>query len=230
MNYQREIANLPIPSNEQIECFKKHLLNAHSWYKHLDFTSGNQFVIFLEPNLDRNYTKNHVMYPWDINTKEQYFDAYGHLSYLWLDNNIWDQDGGKVRSNIPSDLMKKWSIKLFPYCHDEFEEAISLLRTALNNESIPNYEKLVELEQKITSRDNNWNSLSDDEREVLVSIDDDIDDKELATLPTSIKKYILLERETWPILTELRKLEEGKIDMTIQKLIEDVQTLKQNDY
>lgn len=230
MNYQTEIANLPMPSNEQIERFKKHLLNAHSWYKHLDLKSGNQFVVFLESDLDRKYTKDQVIYPWNVNTEEQYFRAYGHLSYMWLDNGVWYQDGGRARSYIPKALLNKWSLRLYPYCHDEFEEAISLLRVALNNDndqSLPNYSKLVELEHKITKRENYWNNyLTDEQREMLVSIDDDIDDSELATLSSSVKEYVLLERDSWRILTKLKKLEEEKIDKTIQKLIEDVQTLK----
>lgn len=105
MTYQREIANLPIPSNEQIEWFKKHLLNIHSWYKLLSLQSGNQFVVFIEPDLDKSYTTNHVIYPWNVNTKDQYLRAYGHLSYMWLDNDVWNQDGGKGRTNIPHDLI-----------------------------------------------------------------------------------------------------------------------------
>lgn len=234
MTYRREIANLPIPSNEQVEWFTKHLLSIHSWYKHLSVKSGNQFVIFMEPDLDRTYTTNHVIYPWNINSKEQYLKAYSHLRYMWLDNNVWNQDGGNIRTDIPNDLIKRWSVTLFPYCHEEFEEAISLLRITLNSgksESIPNYTKLVELEKKIDFREKYWsNQLTDREHEVLISIDDDAKDSELEKLSTTTKKYIELERDTWPILTELRNFEKEKVDKIIQTVLDDVRTLKQNGY
>jgi len=234
MDYQREIANLPIPSNEQIEWFKKHLFNIHSWYKHLSLESGNQFIVFIEPDLDRNYTMKQLMYPWNVNTKEEYLKAYGHLSYMWLDNGVWNQDGGKARANIPFDLMNRWSATLYPYCHDEFEEAISLLRVALNSEkkeSVPNYKKLVALENKITARENYWNkNLNDDERAMLTSIDDDANDAELEKLSNSARKYNQLERDTWPILAELKSSEENKIDLAIQVLLEDIKNIKKNGY
>lgn len=234
MTYQSEITNIPIPSSEQIEQFKKHLLTIHSWYKHLSIELGNNFVIFLEPDLDRNYTTKQVMYPWNVNTKEQYLKAYGHLSYMWYDSNIWNQDGGKARTNIPSYLIDKWSVKLYPYCHEEFDEAISLLRVLLNSEKkkqIPNYKKLVMLENKITIRDHYWNNkLNDAEREMLASIDDDASDFELKKLSYSAQKYNQLVRQVWPILTALKSIEEKKIDVTIHLLLEDVKKIKQNCY
>ena len=130
--------------------------------------------------------------------------------------------------------MNRWSATLYPYCHDEFEEAISLLRVDLNSEKkefVPNYKKLVALENKITARENYWNNhLNDHERAMLTSIDDDANDAELEKLSNSARKYNQLERDTWPILAELKSSEENKIDLAIQVLLEDIKNIKQNGY
>ena len=122
--------NIPFPNMEQIQRFKEHVINVHSWYKHLPLLEGGKFVVYLEADLDREYPTQHPKLPFG-NTKEGYEKAFGHLCYMYFINDFWYLpynskmvEGKRIEIEKPvfSDKhIEMCSFTLFPFCHQEFE-------------------------------------------------------------------------------------------------------------
>ncbi|RDY60954.1 hypothetical protein [Flagellimonas nanhaiensis] len=241
MNYIETISKLSIPTQEQINRFTAYLLDIHSWYKHIPLIKGSVFTVYIEPDLNREYPTNHPKLPFG-NTKEGYQQAFGHLSYQYYIGQICYQDfrykfidGKRVElgvTKIPEAYKLKWSIKLFPYCHIDFEEGISLfeedIRILQNNGLHPQKDLLLTWYKSISKRNDYWNKkLNDEEREYLVLLDDHREIKEENDIPKRIFDYIKLERSVWDIEDRLRSIEEQKLSNSLKKLIDDFVTIKE---
>ncbi len=132
--------NIPFPSTEQIQRFKEHVVNVHSWYKHLPLLEGGKFVVYLEADLDREYPTQHPKLPFG-NTKEGYEKAFGHLCYMYCVNDFWYLpynskivNGKRIEIEKPIFSPKQMEIcgfTLFPFCHEEFEVGYSKHKEAI---------------------------------------------------------------------------------------------------
>jgi hypothetical protein len=57
--YHKIVSQLPLPTQEQTEAFLKHVIGAHSWYKHLPFLPpGGIFVFYLDPQAGREILRH----------------------------------------------------------------------------------------------------------------------------------------------------------------------------
>jgi hypothetical protein len=238
VNYLKQIATLPFPTVDKIQRFKEHLVQVHSWYKHLPLSQGATFIIYLEPNLDREYPLKHPALPFG-NSKEGYQKAFGHLYYRYRIDGHWYEDystqlvNGK-RKNIPftpllTANLSRWSTTLYPYCHQEFEEGISLFEEELQQiiqgqKQHPQAELLIHWYHKRTERENYWNDhLNESDRDFLVSIDDQQDPLKNDQFPPKVVRFMRLEQAVWQIEEELQKVELQKIDDAINCLLQDVE-------
>ena len=80
--YRQTVANLPFPTDEQIDDFIGFVASAHSWYKHLPFfLPGHPFTFFLNPHsgMDMELTpKGEPAY------RERTDDSHGFRHYTWM--------------------------------------------------------------------------------------------------------------------------------------------------
>jgi len=239
MEYVEKILNLPVPTQEQVKRFKEYLLDVHSWYKHISLIEGGTFVIYLEPDLDREYPTRHPKLPFG-NTKEGYQKAFGHLHYQYRINDFWYQDfknkiinGKRIEcdlTKIPKAYKNNWSFKLYPYCHYNIEESFRSFDKVFikieNRTDIPNAELLNQWKKHIVIKNNIWNNLlSKKESDFLVSFNDN-GYENIKKLQKNVYEYIISEREQYKIENELRNLEENKLDNVLNKLIFDMKKMK----
>lgn len=231
MEYFNEISGLPVPTQQQIDRFREHLQSAHSWYKRLPLFNGETFAVFLEPDLDRNYPRGKQIFPLFGDTKEEYKRAFGNLFYMYRDNDAWHQDYGECRNNIPEEFLEKWSFTLYPYCHYDFEEAITLFeddfRKIASGVSYTNANLLINWRKRKLKRDNYWqNSLNDKERDDIISVDEPQELFESGKLTSPISKYFELEKQAREIEDYLRRIEQQKIENALKLMINDIKEIK----
>lgn len=81
--YYAHLAGTPMPTAEQRERFSSHVLNAHSWYKHLDLFHGAMVVIFLDPLAGGGFDEERPRIHHTWKTRAEYLRRFGHLSYMW---------------------------------------------------------------------------------------------------------------------------------------------------
>jgi len=239
MNYVKSIAKLPVATREQKELFANHVLNVHSWYKHLPL-EGSVFTIYLEPDLDREYPSNHPKLPYG-NTKEGYQKAFGHLSYQYCIKNYCYQDfcnkiinGKRVaieKTKIPENYKLQWSFKLFPYCHVEFANVISIFENDIealeNNGYHPQKDLLIKLYKLLARIDDFWfDKLDDEERNFLKTFDYQLEVKEKNKLSKRILSCIKMEKEVLEIENKLRSEEQEKVEKTIDRVVDDLRKIK----
>ena len=143
-------------------------------------------------------------------------------------------DGERVQieiTAIPVDYKSRWSCTLYPYCHVEFEEAISLFEDDIeeleNTGDHPQKELLIEWKKLRTQREEYWyNILNDEEKDFLISIDDQREEIENEEFPPRIFEYIKLQRAVWKIADKLRDVEERKLSIALETLVEDFMEIK----
>ena len=240
MKYIETIANLPLPTQPQIERFTTHVLTVHSWYKQIPLIAGSVFTVYLEPDLDREYPTQHPKLPYG-NTKEGYQKAFGHLSYQYCMNQYCYQDfcdkivkGKRIEceiTEIPKAHKAKWSFNLYPYCHEEFEEGISLFEADIqlleNGGMHPQRELLLHWHKFLSQRNTYWeNNLNDEDRDFLASMDGQEEAKAGEKFPQPIFDYIQLESAVWEIEEKLRLIEKEKLSHILEKLMTDVKQIK----
>lgn len=240
MEYVETISKLPFPTQEQIVRFKEHILGVHSWYKLIPLIEGSIFTVYMEPDLDREYPTHHPKLPFG-NTMEGYQKAFGHLAYQYCINKFYNQDycnkiinGKRVEmeiTQIPENHRVNWSFKLYPYCHFDFGEAITLFEEDIinleNGIPHPQRELLISWYKFLTQRNVYWyNNLNDKEKAYLLSIDNLLEVKNKKNIPETIFNYIELKRAVSEIEGKLRSIEELKIEMAIERLMTDFNKLK----
>jgi hypothetical protein len=79
--YYDLIRPLPLPTDEQVARFAKHVQFAHSWYKHLPL-EGEEFVIFFDPNAGGGFTEAQPRLHHTWQTRSQYLELFGHLAHM----------------------------------------------------------------------------------------------------------------------------------------------------
>lgn len=104
-NYYALIRPLPQPTPTQCEHFTRHVLHAHSWYKHLPF-HGCEFAVFLDPNAGGGFTEGQPRLHHTWATRAQYLEQFGHLSYMYrpVPGGPWRTDyelNARVKLNGP---------------------------------------------------------------------------------------------------------------------------------
>lgn len=125
------MAELPLPTPAQYERFATHLMDVHSWYKHLSLRYGGHFIVFLHSSAGAVYPTQHPSLPFGNHT-EGYRKAFGHLSYMYVSNahrkrhySRDDEDTfrmGEIPVPLTSDLLKLTSFELYPYInHNGFD-------------------------------------------------------------------------------------------------------------
>ena len=80
--YYALIRPLPRPTEAQWKAFTRHVLFAHSWYKHLPF-HGAEFAVFLDPNAGGGFTEEQPRLHHTWKTRTEYIAQFGHLSYTY---------------------------------------------------------------------------------------------------------------------------------------------------
>lgn len=225
VEYLEEIRSITLPTEDQIKNFVTYITNAHSWYKHLPLQTGSSFVLFFEPDLDRKYPTNRQLFPHFCEDKTDYFKQFGHLSFMWLNDSEWQQDFGPCRKNIPTELKKVCSLTLFPYCHYDFENAISLFKLDFQKMQqgyfYPHSDLLLKWREKFNQLNHIWeNNLNETERNFLTSHDFPFESEDLIKQVTpNINFYSVIELEVIAFEEQLRTFEIQKIKQTINKLI-----------
>jgi hypothetical protein len=241
MDYLTQISTLPSPAQHQIERFTAHLLQVHSWYKHLPLMEGGVFTVFLEPDLDRVYPIQHPKLPFG-NSQSGYLEAFGHLAYQYTIEGTTYQDfdnkivnGIRVQTGptaIPERLKTTWSFVLYPYCHPEFAEGISLFekelqQLATHESSHPQENLLRNWHTNHQEQNEIWeNRLNESEREAIISQYDWSHTESAEPLSDRCAHFLKLENEAKSIETALQKAEQAKVEVAIGRLIESTQSLK----
>jgi hypothetical protein len=129
--FQQKMTGLPLPTAEQYERFAAHLMDVHSWYKHLSLRYGGHFIVFLHSSAGVVYPTQHPSLPFGNHT-EGYRKAFGHLSYMYVSNahrkrhySRDDEDTfrmGEVPVPMTSKLLELTSFELYPYInHNGFD-------------------------------------------------------------------------------------------------------------
>ena len=81
--YYRLIKDVPLPTEDQLAAFARHVADAHSWYKHLDLFKGGDFIVFVDPHAGGAFTEEHSRIHHTWQTRSQYRQRFGHLSYMY---------------------------------------------------------------------------------------------------------------------------------------------------
>jgi hypothetical protein len=107
---------VPAPSAAQRREFAAHVCSAHSWYRHLSFARGGQFVVFLAADAGTGYsaTAPRMHYSWK--TTREYRRRFGHLDYLWRDaaDGRFARDAGDP-PRLPDEVWSCCTFTLYPY-------------------------------------------------------------------------------------------------------------------
>ncbi|WP_299464413.1 hypothetical protein [uncultured Microscilla sp.] len=131
--YQHTMADVPLPSPVQYERFAQHLMDVHSWYKHLSLRYGGHFIVFLHSSAGAVYPTQHPSLPFGNHT-EGYHKAFGYLSYMYVSNahrklhySRDDEDtfrAGEVLVPLTADLLSTTGFVLYPYVNHNGYESI----------------------------------------------------------------------------------------------------------
>jgi hypothetical protein len=129
-SYLKLIAKLPLPTASQTDRFADHVVDNHSWYKHLPFfPPGASFVFFLNPHAGRGVREaGGVFTVYDVKRGDyfqhhsrlrtaEYLSRFGHWDY-WVDENPRDPGpregpflygvGTSGREPLPEDVRSRW--------------------------------------------------------------------------------------------------------------------------
>jgi len=124
---------VPLPTLEQTRRSAAHVVDNHSWYKHLPFfPPGASFVVFPNPQAGRGVRKDGNRFVVDDIVRSDYIEhhsrlttaeylaQFGHWDYRADDNPrepdrqpgpwLYDLDGG--RQLLPNQLKRHWSCRL----------------------------------------------------------------------------------------------------------------------
>ena len=223
-----------------MERFATHVLEAHSWFKHLPLVEGGRFTIYLEPDLDRNYPTQHPKLPFG-NHPAGYEKAFGHLAYQYCIQGVCEQDHGDkpmgdqlVKSGlteIPEPHKSTWSFTLYPYCHYEFSEVLSLfendLQTLKQGGQHPQRGLLLDWVAQLEKRNDRWyNGLTEAERELLIDLEDEEGPTKLESVSPPARDFFHLQEAVWDIENRLRSTEEEKVFVALNRLLLDHEQLK----
>jgi len=130
--HDEQLKSLPVPTLEQTARFADHVVDNHSWYKHLPFfPPGASFVFFPNPHAGRGVKAEGERFElFDIVTGDyfahhsrlptvEYLAQFGHWDY-WVDEHPralepgpWlYSDDGSHRALLADDLKRQWSCRL----------------------------------------------------------------------------------------------------------------------
>ena len=213
---------VPFPTEEQCNNFVEHLINAHSWYKHLPILSGGEFLIFLDGSVGWDYPLCHPKIK-SGNTREGYINDFGFLNYIYRIDDVWSNDGNSdindLFRRIPSNVIEKCCFKLYPMISEEFEEAYSIHKNEfkrLKDENHPYLDLLISWEEFHNKKEKLWNLMSEEEQDIIVHTDFEISSGEGCS--ERVQDYILYETNEYSFLEEIRKIEILKINESINNL------------
>lgn len=224
---------IPLPSPEQIQRFKEHVVSVHSWYKHLPLMEGGLFVVYLEEDLDREYPTQHPKLPFG-NTKEGYEQAFGNLCYMYFIRNYWYLpyntkivEGKRVEITKPEfsdEYMKLCSFTLYPFCHRGFEEIYNLHKDTLDAIAAGAYHPESDLllkwrKEYLSIEEANYRYFGLLESKLLWAEEIKGMKIEEEDIPERLRPYWASKRRRYDYLTELRKREEKKVEDAIHNLI-----------
>lgn len=234
MNYLQDFFQIPVPSTEQIKRFKSHLVTVHSWYKHLSLNKGGRFVVFLKKDLNSSYPNQHPRLPYG-NTARGYKQAFGHLAYRYCIDHVWYEDydttiiNGKLtqltQTEMPLALMEACSFTLYPFCHDEFYEAIGFWEndfTKIKNEDDHLHAAhLLQVQEKYVRTTEYWGQMSEAEKELVLAIEDNLEMNNSSTNQASkdVINYFKVEQELNALLEYLQKQELQKVEKALSQLL-----------
>jgi hypothetical protein len=192
-----------VTTDAQRTAFLHHLINAHSWHKHLPLLTGGTFIIMLAPD-----------------GKE----AYGRLDYMWRieREDLWQRDGAEPLM-LTEDVRYVRIDQLFPYIscgHDYIgfdicKTDLRLIRAGANH---PHSELVIEWSKRLYREEKCWKTLSDEERSMIVKMDlAQQQFIEFGVPPVVVKAFTLL-RETNEVWRQLHMEEVNKLKHAIDQL------------
>jgi len=128
-----QLKSLPVPTPEQTARFADHVVDNHSWYKHLPFfPPGASFVFFPNPDAGRGLRAQGEQFVfYDIEQGDyfahhsrlatwEYLAQFGHWDYWARDNPRFDSEpgpwlysaDGSRHELLAEDLKRQWSCRL----------------------------------------------------------------------------------------------------------------------
>ena len=247
--YIDEVAVLPLPTEEQIGNFIKHVLGAHSWYKHLPLLNGAKFVFFLASDVGGGYTKENPRLHYSWKTKDEYISRFGYLDYQYQRsiNGPFNRDfGGRVIEDrngyslerltrefvdLPIEIINLSSTTLYPYAsnQDNAVDAItwrvheSSINDILNGSDHPDQELVIEW-YKLAS---NCKFIPDSDEE-LQMLKDCSYDREVWRGLTSYKAWKQKKDKLWKTYKKLLSIQEQHISTSLSTYIEWASGVKAN--
>lgn len=204
---------LPIPTASQWHAFKKHLVNVHSWYKHLPLLEGGQFVVFLAPDAGENYPLEHPKLPTE-NTLGGYRCAFGHLDYIYQSKHYpWLRDVQQV-PQLDKEIFNVGAFKLYPYVSPGIywsvhENELVQLRDGIEH---PDATEILDSYNKTQVMEQCWQNLSTSDRELILSLEDCQIMPINRSLPKPVVRFLELEVSANKAYAKLHEQEVGKLN------------------
>lgn len=207
---------------EPYKMFAAHLVQCHSWYKHLSLEDGGHFIIVVDPNAGAHYAAEHPRLPFG-NSPDGYKKAFGQLAYFWknFDEAVYQSDtssGVYTEEDITGEFLEFIKIRLYPYMSDAFSEAINFNKhdfdRIVQGQPHEAAAELIKLYNLHAEMDSLWQkTLTEEERAWIAN-------ERSGKQPTlNMKRYAYCEAEFAQLLMQLHAQEVQKIEKAIITLL-----------
>ncbi|MEL7266843.1 MAG: hypothetical protein AAFP69_18810, partial [Planctomycetota bacterium] len=207
-----KVRSLPVPTESQWGTFTDHLLNVHSWYKHLPLLDGGEIVVVLSPDAGEGYPTDYPRLPCG-NTVAGYRKAFGHLDYFHRrDRNEPFHRDGQATPELESDVLHACRFVMYPFVSPGIywsvhEDAITQIRDGVEH---PNAEAILAAYESDSKMEACWQDLSPDARETVLAIRRS-DKAGINSAPPHIRRFLDLKRTAETLYNSLHVSETNRV-------------------